>query len=103
MLLSFGRGAFFKAPWHYMARVRLTCLLKLLSSRLRILCCEEALVSCGHTPKVSFAVVGLLRYVVHCPFCCEAVNAECDVEGLSNAFPKRIRRLKEEEGNRLSY
>ena len=33
--------------------------------------------------------------------CCEEVNKECDVKGLYNAFPKRIKLLKKKEGERL--
>ncbi len=33
--------------------------------------------------------------------CCAEVNADCDVEGLSSAFPKRIKMLKDREGGRL--
>ena len=35
--------------------------------------------------------------------CCEEVNKDCDVEGLCKQFPKRIRLLKQKEGDRLKY
>ena len=35
--------------------------------------------------------------------CCEEVNKECDVEGLCQGFPKRIKLLKDKEGERLPH
>ena len=35
--------------------------------------------------------------------CCDDVNRECDVEGLCNGFPKRMRKLAESEGGRLAH
>ena len=35
--------------------------------------------------------------------CCEEINNANDVESLCNAFPKRIRKLREEEGRRLKW
>ena len=35
--------------------------------------------------------------------CCEEVNKECDVEGLCNGFPKRIKLLEENGGDRLPH
>jgi hypothetical protein len=35
--------------------------------------------------------------------CCEAVNKDLDVEGLSQGLPKRLRLLKDSEGDRLKY
>ena len=35
--------------------------------------------------------------------CCEAVNNDLDVEGLSQGLPKRVRLLKDSEGDRLKY
>ena len=35
--------------------------------------------------------------------CCEEVNKECDVEGLCQGFPKRMKRLKDKEGERLPH
>ena len=33
--------------------------------------------------------------------CCEEVNRECDVEGLCQGFPKRIKLLQAKEGQRV--
>ena len=35
--------------------------------------------------------------------CCEEVNNECDVQGLCQGFPKRMKRLEDEEGDRLPH
>lgn len=35
--------------------------------------------------------------------CCEEVNRDLDVEGLSNALPKRLRKLKDKGGDRLRH
>ncbi len=34
--------------------------------------------------------------------CCAQINAEHDVEGLCRAFPKRIQKLKDGKGKRLT-
>ena len=35
--------------------------------------------------------------------CCDEVNEDCDVEGLCNGLPKRMRLLQDNGGNRLKY
>ena len=35
--------------------------------------------------------------------CCDEVNKDCDVEGLCNGLPKRMRLLQEKDGDRLKY
>ena len=35
--------------------------------------------------------------------CCDEVNRECDVEGLCKDFPKRIKLLRDGEGQRLKH
>ncbi len=35
--------------------------------------------------------------------CCDEVNKDCDVEGLCNGLPKRMRQLQEKDGDRLKY
>ena len=35
--------------------------------------------------------------------CCEEVNKDLDVDGLCRAFPKRLRKLDEQDGGRLTW
>ena len=43
------------------------------------------------------------QYGLRLKRCCEEVNKDCDVEGLCKQFPKRVKLLKEKEGDRLKY